>query len=112
MKCEIVPRNLRPLEQRDILTLDAGGEFRPAQPRTVDQLELADSRDVVDAEQRVDLDFGAGFFPRFAGRARQRRQISRASWRARVCQYVSTLVAPVSLQKKTTTLGRPKTKQQ
>src|SRR3546814_4792724 len=53
---KLVPGNFGPVEQPDLATFRAGRDLRRQQPGPVDHLYLADARDVVDADQRVDLD--------------------------------------------------------
>src|SRR3546814_13167618 len=53
---KLVPGNFGPVEQPDLATFRAGRDLRRQQPGPVDHLYLADARDVVDADQRVNLD--------------------------------------------------------
>src|SRR3546814_3182298 len=68
---KLVPGNFGPVEQPDLATFRAGRDLRRQQPGPVDHLYLADARDVVDADQRVDLDTRTRFLPGLAqiGRA-------------------------------------------
>ena len=67
-KGEIVPRDSIPIEQRHFFAFLAGRAIGGQQPCPVDELHLADARNVVDREQGVDFDIRRGFLE-FSGEA-------------------------------------------
>src|SRR5579862_8244936 len=63
---DVVPRDLVPAEERHVEALRA--RFDPAvdEARAIDQLYLAEACDVIDRQQAVDRDLGAGLLPGLA----------------------------------------------
>src|SRR5690349_3931826 len=72
---EVVPRDVAPGEELDLEAFGAGGELRAREMRAIDQLHLADARNVIDRQQAVDDDPRIGLFPGFADRAGERRLV-------------------------------------
>src|SRR5580658_5202022 len=72
---EVVPGDLLPGEELDLEALGPGREFRRRQMGAIDELHLADARNVVDGEQAVDSDARLRLFPGLADGPGRRRFI-------------------------------------
>src|SRR5215831_8526847 len=68
-KSDLVPRDLIPPEEADFEALRPGRDRLVGEPGAVDQLYLAEPRDVVDRQQPLDKDAGARLFPGLPPRA-------------------------------------------
>src|SRR5215469_9484004 len=55
-KGDVVPGDLVPAEESDLKAFGTGGELGRCQVGAVDDLHLADARDIIDGEQSVDGD--------------------------------------------------------
>ena len=67
---DIVPRDFVPGKQTDLQALFTRGDSGRGQRCAVDKLDLANSGYVIDGEQRIDFDIGAGFLFCFPNGAR------------------------------------------
>src|SRR5262249_10686111 len=65
-KGEVGPRDLLPAEEADLGALGAGCDVGRGEVGAVDHLYLGKPRDGVDGEHAIELDLGAGLFPRLA----------------------------------------------
>src|SRR5271169_1453134 len=63
---ELAPRDLPPLEEPDLEALRSGLDGLVQQARAVDQLHLADPRNIVNRQQSFDLDPRPGLLPSLA----------------------------------------------
>ena len=72
---QLGPRDLLPVEEADLKALGPGGDRLVEQPGAIDQLHLADARDVVDRQQPFDLDPRPRLLPGLALGASARRFI-------------------------------------
>src|ERR1700675_2181252 len=63
---DVVPRDLVPGEERDFEAFGARGHGVVEEARAVDQLDLADPRNVVDREEPLDLNLCLGLLPGLA----------------------------------------------
>src|SRR6516164_7559928 len=70
---ELAPWDLLPVEEPDLETFRSGLDRLVEQPGTIDQLHLADPRDVINRQQSFDLDSRPGFLPGLALSAGARR---------------------------------------
>ena len=63
---QIRPRDRCPVEQADLRAFRPRLDRRRQEARDIDELDLGEPGDVVDGEQALDLDAGAGLFPGLA----------------------------------------------
>src|SRR5690606_28290597 len=67
-KRQVLPRNVRPWQQRDLQAFHTGGDVAVLEGRAVDDLDLADAGDRIDRKQSIDANEGVGLLARLAPR--------------------------------------------